>query len=344
MNSPIFRLNNKLIYYLEKRDQLPLGLTDGKMGICIYFYSLNSIYNNKNYKTIADKFLDEVFENIDMIKTIDVKNGLAGIGLGIDYLIKNNYVKGNVNAILSDVDDIIFKNLSYSKYYERIDSSSLVHILYYLCIRFENQKQGSETKYLYKELIIDTINNLYDNLSPNFHEEPLSYNTEYILPQLLFVLSRIYRLDFYNYRLIKIIEELSYKVLSTFPILHSNRLYLLWGMDCLKKYIQDEYWSKHICLLKDNMDLNHILKQEIRNRNIYFNDGITSLYFLVNNLSDYFNNNELKIFNQRVINKINISQVWELLENNSQYFNLHSGLYSGFTGVSLLLHKLQYIK
>lgn len=340
MDLPISSLHEKLIFLLQNKS-MPLGLADGKMGYCIYFYYLNSAYNNNQYREIADKLLDDVFENINLINTIDVKNGLAGIGLGINYLIKGNYVKGDVNNILNNVDDIIFKHLSYPKYSEKIDSLSLIRILYYLCIRFKDQKQGSENDYLYKELIIQTVNNLYEHLSPKFQEEPLSYNTDYLLPQLLFILSKIYQLDFYNYRLIKIIEEVSYKVLSTFPTLHANRLYLLWAINVLNKLIKDEKWEKHLILLKEQTNIEHIFNHEIRNKNIYFRNGVISIYYLINSLADYFDQRQLEMIKGQMINKIKFSEVWNLLQTNLEYFKQHMGLYNGFTGTLLIMQKLQ---
>lgn len=340
MGLPIYFLHEKLIVLLQNRS-MPLGLANGKMGHCIYFYYLNSFYNDHQYRKIADKLVDDIFNNITTVNTIDIKSGLAGIGLGINHLIKNNYVKGDVNIVLNDVDDIIFKNLSYPKYLKKTDSLSLIHILCYLCLRFKDQKQGSENEYLYRELIIQTVNNLYEHLSPNFQIEPLSYNTDYILPQFLFLLSKIYQLDFYNYRLIKIIEEISYKVLSTFPTLNANRLYLLWAMDALNKLIKDERWRDHIVLLKEQTNIEHIFNYELRNKNIYFQDGITSIYYLINSLADYFDKRQLEMIKLQTINKIRSSEIWNLLESNPQYFNEHNGLYDGLTGIFLLLHKLQ---
>lgn len=333
-------LNNKLINFLEE-ENIPLGLANGKMGFCIYFYCLTSIYKNRNYEKIAEKLLNKIFDNINTMQAIDVKDGLAGIGLAIDYLVKNNFVKGDINSILSDVDDTIFKNTSYSKYLENIDTYSLIHILYYLCVRLKDQKRGSDNEYLFKELIIQIINNLYEYIDMSFCEEPYTYNTDYSLPQLLIILSDIYRLDFYNYRLIKIIEKLSYKVLSTFPILHTNRLYLLSAMDCLNKQIRNESWQRHIHILRENIDLNHILNHELRNRNIYFNNGLASICLFINKSMPYFDNKELKLFINQAIYKIKNSQVWTLLGDNSLYFESHAGLYNGFTGVFL---SLQYLK
>jgi hypothetical protein len=340
MNLPILSLNKKITNFLEEESAITLGLAGGKMGLCIYFYILSQTYKNISYKKTAAKLLDEIFENIDAINTYDVKTGLAGIGLGIDYLIKNDFVKGNANEILSDVDDLIFKHLTYSR---KIDFSSQIHILYYLCIRFKDRKEGGENQYLHKELIIQTINNLYEHLPTNFQEEPLTYTTDYILPQLLFILSEIYRLDFYNHRLVKIIEEVSYSVLSIFPLLDSNKLYLLWAMNTLNTHIQNKHWQKHIDLLKENIDLNIILNHELRNKNIYFNDGLTSICFFVNKLIHYFDNKELKLFRMQAISKIENSQIWTLLNDNQQYFEKYIGLYEGFTGVFLLIHKLRLI-
>jgi lantibiotic modifying enzyme len=340
MNLSIHSLNTKLITSLQK-ESIPLGLADGKMGFCIYFYYLSSVYANTDYKETAEKLLDDIFKDIDTINTIDVKHGLAGIGLGVGYLIKNSYVKGNINVILKDLDDVIFKNLSYPKYYEKIDSLSLIHILYYLYVRLKQRKQGGEDEYLYRELVIQTVNNLYERIDLGFYEEPLAYNIDYPLPQLLFVLSKLYSLDFYNYRLIKIVEELSYKALSVLPILHANRLYLLWGMDALNKQIKDEQWEKHIGLLKEQIDITHIFNQELRDKNIYFNDGIASLCYFIHSLSDYFGGEELDTIGKQAVERIDSSGVWELLENNPQYFDTHTGLYNGFMGVSLLL---QYLK
>jgi len=333
-------LNTKLIKHLTHTD-LSLGLAEGKMGFCIYFYCLGSIYDNNEYRKTAADLLDDIFENIGSSEVIDVKNGLAGIGLAINYLIKKEYVQGNINNILRDIDDIIFKKLSYAKYCDKIDSLSLIQILYYLYVRLKDLKSGSENEYLFRELIIKTINNLYESLSPQFFHEPLNYKTDYALPQLLLILSKIYELNFYNNRVTKIIEEISYNVLSTFPILHSNRLYLLWAMNKLNMQINDLKWQKHIILLKENIDIDLILNDELKNKNIYFNDGFTSIHYCLNHLQEYFNQNELMEIKNRIFNKINSSEALNLLNENQQYFEKHLGLYGGFTGVSLLFHELQ---
>lgn len=338
MNTSIDSLNKTLISSLNN-PTMPLGLAHGKMGICIYFFVLSRYEENKEYKSVADKILDEIFERISEIQSIDVKNGLSGIGIGIDYLIKNNYTRGDINKILEDIDDILFKNLSYPQYYEKIDTFHTTHLIYYLCVRLKDQKENSDEEYLFKELIIQTVNNLYERINISFYEEPLFYTLDYPLPQLLFVLSEIYKLNFYNYRIIKIVEELSYKVLSIIPILQCNKLYLLWGIDALNKQVNNINWERHIFLLKNNINIEHILCSEIRNKNIYFNDGLASIYYLIDSLSDYFDNSEINMTKKKIVDKIMSSNAWEQLKGNQQYFEMHTGLFNGFIGTSILLKK-----
>jgi lantibiotic modifying enzyme len=107
-------LNSKIEATLDNQRLLP-GLGYGKMGLCVHFYRLARSESNEKYGKIAERLLDEVFEDIGTVKLIDIENGLAGIGLGISYLIRNGYVQGDENHILRDVDDEIFKQISSPK-------------------------------------------------------------------------------------------------------------------------------------------------------------------------------------------------------------------------------------
>lgn len=152
---------------------------------------------------------------------------------------------------------------------------------------------------MFKELIIETINNLYLKINNELHQESFAYDTDPPLPQLLYLLSLLYNLDFYNYRLIKIIEEISYFGLSTIPILHANRLFLLWGVDSLNKQIANKDWKKHTLLLRNNIDVNHILNYELSDKNIFFNNGIASVYNLLKTQKNISRRINLQYMNRR---------------------------------------------
>ncbi|HCT95233.1 MAG: hypothetical protein A2X19_02630 [Bacteroidetes bacterium GWE2_39_28] len=328
--------NKHLIQSLVKQD-FPIGLANGKMGICIYLYITGRVESNEEYLSLADKLLDEITNHISGLP-VDVENGLGGIGLGVNFLAKSNYIKGNLNLILEDIDNVIFKNLSYTKFVEKIDVLSLIQILYYLYIRLKAQRKNSENELLLKELIISTINHIYEKIDLEFFEEYLFYSINYPLPQLLYVFSEIYSLEFYNYRLIKIIEELEHKILSVLPLLNSNKLYLLWGLDSLQRRIQNKNWEKQIKVIKDQINLDMIFDNELKDKNIFFNEGVTSIYFFINSLKDYFSPEYLYVYNTKILKKIESSTVWTLVPKEPQYVNSYLGLYGGLCGPALVLN------
>ena len=131
----INRINNRLKNSINDSEH-SLGLFGGKMGLCIYFYMLDYRESNKNFKVIAEKLLEQVISQLHTIKSIDIENGLAGIGLAISFLLKKDIIKGNVNTVLSDIDDEIFKQISFRNFDK--DPKTLIQILFYIYIRKES--------------------------------------------------------------------------------------------------------------------------------------------------------------------------------------------------------------
>ena len=313
------------------------GLAFGKTGLSLCFYQLSRLENNKEYEKLAEKYLVEVMEGIDKVKEVDIKSGLSGIGLGINYLVKTDFVSGNVNSVLAEIDDYLFKTLSTSKHTEQADALTLIQLLYYFYVRLQDQKQGSENEYLFREICIKTINSIHTKIEKTPFGGRLAYNVEQELPLFLYVLSKIHSLNFYNVRIAHILKELSFVVLSTFPILHSNRLYLLWAMMTVYEQIKINGWSEHIELLKRELNLDEIVTTELKNRNVFFSDGATSIFLLTEEVKKLLGEDVVYMFQQRLIEKIEQSEVWHLLETDPQYFNRHRGLYNGFCGTVLLL-------
>lgn len=135
----IIKLNHRLIPMLPS---MPIGLLDGKMGYCIYFYILGKYDRENIYNSLAENLMEDIYSNILNTSDIEVGTGLAGIGLGIDYLIKEGYVSGDVNVILEDIDDSIFKKLNNRDYCRNSRVLSLIYLLIYLCKGMRNNAKS----------------------------------------------------------------------------------------------------------------------------------------------------------------------------------------------------------
>lgn len=87
-----------------------LGLFNGKMGIAIFFFHYYGYNNNKLYERFAKELLDEICEEISNATPIDIANGLVGIGWGIEYLVRNNYIAADTDEILEEIDNALYSS------------------------------------------------------------------------------------------------------------------------------------------------------------------------------------------------------------------------------------------
>ena len=62
---------------------------------------------------IGDKVLDDVLTKISSVESLNVEDGLAGIALGLIFLVRKKYIEANLNELLVDVDDVIYKYLMF---------------------------------------------------------------------------------------------------------------------------------------------------------------------------------------------------------------------------------------
>lgn len=86
-----------------------LGLYDGKMGIVLFFMNYSRYTGCKIYERFAGELIDEIYEEIHVDYSLNFGNGLAGIGWGMEYLIRNGFVKANPDEVLKELDDRILE-------------------------------------------------------------------------------------------------------------------------------------------------------------------------------------------------------------------------------------------
>jgi hypothetical protein len=69
-----------------------LGLVHGKMGIAVFFFHYAQHTGNELFADYAMDVIGEMLEQIHVNSPADYEKGLAGIGVGINYLIRNNFL------------------------------------------------------------------------------------------------------------------------------------------------------------------------------------------------------------------------------------------------------------
>ncbi|MDR0606047.1 MAG: hypothetical protein LBG80_17300 [Bacteroidales bacterium] len=319
-----------------------LGLMSGKMGYCIYFYHASIFAKEKQYNVIADQLLDSICKEADEKISLDIPFGLAGIGLGIDYLIKRRYVEGNINDVLEKIDIPVFNMISFKSNQLPVDFRIKIQLLYYCYVRLQCQKDKSDGCFIFEHIIFKLLNSIIQ-FSSELWEEPYSFSLRYQLPFFLYILGLLSTINTFRDKIRKMTDEITHYVISQIPVSHAHRLYLIWGMSYPVKEFNLSSWEKHIQLLKREIDVTHILNNEFEDKNIFLEEGISGVLLLLILYNDSVNNEDkIKYDVTPFINKIASSATWMRLKNDIDFLKMNSGL-NGFCGISLIINYIKEI-
>lgn len=101
-----FNISQKIIHRLILQSSFlsDPGLFCGKMGISIFFFEYGRYKENEVYTDFAEELLDYIWKQVHIDLPIGFAFGLSGIGWGLEYLLQNNYLKGDANEICEDID------------------------------------------------------------------------------------------------------------------------------------------------------------------------------------------------------------------------------------------------
>ena len=301
-------LDTKALLQRTRKQDFPLSLSTGKMGICLSLYILGKKLNNKTYQSDAFDLLNDILENIDRIASLDIKHGITGIGIGLNYLLSNKYIEGDINYILKDMDNLILKNLNPKNDIE-FDVNIILDMLHYMAVRLSNTALKKDEQFLFRETSIEYINKLSFRLDGSFFEECIPFSIESKIAQLLYILNLYFKLDFYNNRLSSIIHEISYKLFSLLPILHSNKLLLLGAMSHIKQYIETTDWQHHIDILKNDFNVDTVIRQELRQKNISVSNGAAGIFLALELSKNEFSKHEYEAIRNKLLHHFNSAEL-----------------------------------
>lgn len=111
-----------------------IGLFHGKMGIAVSLFAYANKYDDKLMEEYAWDLLQQVYDGVHSDLPIGLENGLIGIGYGVTLLYENKWVEGELDSILSDVDEKIME-LDPRRIKDFSIRSGLGGLLLYLTIR-----------------------------------------------------------------------------------------------------------------------------------------------------------------------------------------------------------------
>ena len=88
------------------------GLIQGKMGVAIFFFHFAKHTGNELFADYSMDLIAEMLDQIHINSPVDYENGLAGIGVGMDYLIRNDFLNVE-DDICEDFDERMVRAVMY---------------------------------------------------------------------------------------------------------------------------------------------------------------------------------------------------------------------------------------
>lgn len=341
------QISSKIGDYILREKQTEEGLMYGNAGISIFFYNLAKATSSTKYKKYADLLIDNLFRKANPL--MNFRNGLAGIGWCIEYLIQHDFCSGNADIILEDIDNKVYRALNEQKDMPYSLNNGYIGYLQYIMMRLRNKKSSMAVRMINIELFKQVINKIdfltplhFPNLIKDIRFDLL--NDNYVL---IGSLNNALSLNIYNGKIINMFSQWESYLTSYMPALHFNRLYLsilLFQMNqslhlnTIDRHIKTLLFSVEKDTLMTEIDLRKInnIRYGFLGLQLVLKEG---LGVLDSTYPNYQLLSEISSAISELCDKLLIEKIEHI--NNVDIDNriAHLGIAEGWSGVGLLLLK-----
>ena len=147
------------------------GLLHGKIGNAIFFSHYASFTCEEKFNQLANELIEEgnnqilltyTLDNDDEIVAFNYENGLSGIGIGIEYLVKQGFMEADLDDVLDDMDMLLSKRITG----KTMPVSLMLDIGHYFLARLSNTQTAKKDFFIQvMELVLHYFNN-YLKINP----------------------------------------------------------------------------------------------------------------------------------------------------------------------------------
>lgn len=119
-----------------------LGLFHGRMGIVLFLCHYAQYSNTSLYNDFAGELIEMINEDLTDDMPINMENGLSGIGWTIEYLVRNKFMEGNTDDILTDIDERIMQ-YDPLRMEDHSFNQGIIGILFYVSTRLISKNRNT---------------------------------------------------------------------------------------------------------------------------------------------------------------------------------------------------------
>lgn len=147
MKKIAFTKEQKLLHHLILHScdvPMALGLFDGMTGIMLVLAHYARVRKQPLVENAADFLMSRIINNMTESTVMDLANGIAGIGWGIEYLIQNGYMKGCGAELTGELDERIM-NLDVRRMTDDSLGKGLCGLFHYVAVHAQGAMLQGKT-------------------------------------------------------------------------------------------------------------------------------------------------------------------------------------------------------
>lgn len=333
-------------YLLDIDKEKASGLLVGHAGVCLFLYQVYRKTGLSKFEEAADLMLDNILEKQTIMSSANFRDGLAGIGWGIEYLLQNHYCEADSNNILEDVDNLIFKAVHENRIPLLTINDGLCGYLFYLNSRIKNERDKNSTTFRINCDLFKLLINKIDKIALD-QLQLIARDTHFDLlwqfPILLEALSQSLDLNLYNAKIETMIKQWIVYLEVYLPSIHCHRLSLLLALHSINTHINSTKIEKHIKLLAYSIDFNR-LKSEIDPYAINIMHGWPGVAWLLSMANRRLNSDypHYSLFDETRCDILHLYlndltfQIDHLAKGTLENKQISVGIIDGITGIGLI--------
>lgn len=313
-------------------------LKNGFAGLCLFSFGMYEMTSQKKYYQMGQYYLRRTCDSLKRNSKVNIPEGLSGIGIVILHVFRKGLVDGDVDEVLKNVDDEIYRSVTQALDFNEQFSMArhemaLMNVAMYMTERVKFVRSEEERK-IYELFLNKILNRLYMAQDATFYLEPTPYTSDYLLAHFILLLRMAYEVKLCADRVLHIWEESRRLVLAQAPYFDCNKLLLLFALSEMHKIVSnDSELSEKIDSLRKSISVKKIVEIEMPDNSMHLLSGLTGLVQLMFRMDMSFTKDD-----------------WGMLKSKmeaSDYFNMEykkivENCFTGLDGV--LGYILTYLK
>lgn len=307
------------------------GLFAGSIGIAFSVYSENELGNKDFDIDFADNMLKNAMANVADLPLLNLHSGISGIGLAIQGMVRRQYVEGDADKILEDIDNRIFKECCSTSFHD--NDELLVELLYYLSARLKSYLKIKDRS-LYVNLARNLMNRIYFSIDKDFFKESKPSNIFYRPYLFMSALSNFLETNLFNERIMHIWIEFSELLAGSIPFSNLGCLSILLGINKMNARYLPSVWKEIVPSIECRISYRSLFSS-LLDKQILLSNGLLAAFYILRKYNSLDGIEKISIDKRDLTKRIRLSSIWTDVYENPSILTLQ-----GYFGCRLAICQL----